>query len=201
VTAEVHAGKNSIAQCTPTRALWEGSSRTASACWAIGEGPLSAQHRPTLAASAVPFSAGASVHAAQASDSASHGRGGGDFWLVPPAYKNRETLCWLVNVASAACRARAFAANTGGLANFRVKWSEASWLLDLLSSTDLRLLSQHRSPSYMIAMLLELHGRNPSRTRSSPFLTGYSGYYVSTSPRALYGWSWKPLLVPLGLAE
>jgi hypothetical protein len=36
----------STAQCTLTRAFWEGSSRTASTCWAVGESPLSAQQRP-----------------------------------------------------------------------------------------------------------------------------------------------------------
>jgi hypothetical protein len=43
----------------------------------------------------------------------------------------------------------------------------------------------------MIAILLGLHGRNPSQTRSSPFLAGYPVGPASTSPRAFHGWTWR----------
>jgi hypothetical protein len=62
---------------------------------------------------------------------------------------------------------------------------------------------QCRSPSsdYMIVILLELHGRNPSQTRSSPFLTGTRGTIYRQAPEHCMVKLWKPLLVPSGLAE
>jgi hypothetical protein len=48
----------------------------------------------------------------------------------------------------------------------------------------------------MIATLLELHGRNPSQTRSSLFLVRYSTGPASTSPRAFHGWTRNPPCFP-----
>jgi hypothetical protein len=41
----------------------------------------------------------------------------------------------------------------------------------------------------MIATLLGLHGRNPSQTRSSPFLVGHPMGLALTSLRAFHGWT------------